>query len=212
MTKLRMLLVVAGMLLLSACATTPTEPLPEGLTDQPPADWGERQQQLAGFQHWQLQGKLAVRQDSDSGTAIINRWVQDGEYYDLALSSAFLGMGRTELSGVPGYIELTLPDGETYISNEPAELIAAATGWQLPIDSLIWWIRGLPAPEGDYQLLFDDQQILTVIRQQGWEIRYDRWRDFVEDLPPLPARITALKEDKRVRVAVTSWQHPDSAP
>ena len=57
---------------------------------------------------------MAVRQPSDSGTAIINRWIQNGEQYDLALSSSFLGMGSTRLKGVPGFIEFTLPNGETY--------------------------------------------------------------------------------------------------
>jgi outer membrane lipoprotein LolB len=151
-------------------------------------------------------GKLAVRQPSDSGTAIINRWRQDGETYDLALSSSFLGMGRTEFKGMPGFIELSLPDGETYTSSDPEALVEAATGWKLPINSLSWWIRGLPAPDGDYRLLFNDQNQLAVIKQSGWEIRYDRWNNFVTDLPALPARITALKGDRRVRVVITQWQ------
>lgn len=198
--------IVCISLWLSACATTPTEPLPEGLTEQPPANWADRQSALNAFQHWQLQGKLAVRQPSDSGTANINRWVQDNEHYQLSLSSAFLGLGRTELEGVPGFLELTLPDGETYRSNDPNALVEAATGWQLPIDSLTWWIKGLPDPASDFRLLFNEAGDLAVIRQQGWEIRYERWQSFIHEQPSLPARITALKEDKRVRVVVTDWQ------
>lgn len=202
----RALLILLSALLLAACAAKPLEPLPEGLSAQPPVGWDVRQQERAGLQHWELRGKLAVKQESDSGSAVINRWTQQGESYDLALSSAFLGMGRTQLTGTPGFIELTLPDGESYRSGDPQQLIEAATGWRLPIDSLVWWIRGLTAPEGDFRLLFDDNDQLAVIEQQGWEIRYDRWQDFIEGYPPLPARITALKDDKRVRVAVTSWQ------
>ena len=61
---------------LSACTTIQLEPLPEGMTDQPPADWLERSSKLKRFDHWQLSGKLAVRQPSDSGTAIINYWIR----------------------------------------------------------------------------------------------------------------------------------------
>jgi outer membrane lipoprotein LolB len=207
----RFLTTLLSTLLLTACASRPLEPLPEGLTDQPPPGWTQRQQQRSELQHWQLQGKLAVRQESGSGSAIINRWTQHLESYDLSLSSAFLGMGRTRLMGTPGFLELTLPDGETYSSSDPARLISAATGWQLPIDSLVWWIRGLPSPEGDFRLLFDDSDSLTVIRQQGWEIRYDRWRNFIDGYPELPARITAVKKDKQVRVAVTGWQELDAS-
>jgi len=191
---------------LSACTTIQLEPLPEGMTDQPPADWQDRSTKLRRFDHWQLSGKLAVRQPSDSGTAIINYWIQEGEAYDLGLSSSFLGMGSTNLKGVPGFIELTLSNGETYRSGDPDALMKAATGWQLPMESLTWWIRGLPAPGGDFRLLFDDRGELAMIRQAGWEIRYDRWHQLQGDVPALPARITALKEEKRVRVVVSSWQ------
>nr|WP_254774270.1 lipoprotein insertase outer membrane protein LolB [Marinobacter sp. AC-23] len=88
----------------------------------------------------------------------------------------------------------------------PGSLIKAATGWQLPLQSLTWWIRGLPAPDGDFRLLFDDKGELAMIRQAGWEIRYDRWHQPQGDKPALPARVTALKEKKRVRVVVSSWQ------
>ena len=197
------LLLIAG---LSACTTIQLEPLPEGLTDQPPADWQNRAAKLGQFDHWQLLGKLAVRQPSDSGTAIINHWIQEGEAYNLALSSSFLGMGSTTLKGMPGFIELRLSNGETYRSGDPEALIKAATGWQLPLQSLTWWIRGLPAPDGDFRLLFDDKGELAMIRQAGWEIRYDRWHQPQGDKPALPARVTALKEKKRVRVVVSSWQ------
>ena len=115
-------------------------------------------------------------------------------------------MGSTTLKGVPGFIELTLPNGETYRSGEPEALVEAATGWQLPLENLTWWIRGLPSPASDYRLLFDNQGTLAIIRQNGWEIRYDRWQAFLSAYPALPARITALKDDKRVRLVVSDWQ------
>lgn len=202
----RIPLLLAFLLALTGCTTIQLEPLPEGMTDQPPADWAKRTATLTRFDDWQLSGKLAVKQPSDSGTAIINRWQQQGERYDLALSSSFLGMGSTQLKGVPGFIELTMADGETYQSSDPETLVAAATGWQLPIDNLAWWIRGLPAPDGDFRLLFDEQNRLAILKQNGWEIRYDRWQAFVENVPELPARVTALKDDKRVRVVISRWQ------
>jgi len=110
---------------------------------------------------------------------------------------------------VPGYIQLTMPNGDHYQSSEPEKLIQAATGWQLPIDNLTWWIKGLPAPDGDFRLLFDEQNKLAILEQDGWEIRYDRWQPFIETLPALPARITALKGDKRVRVVISRWQRED---
>ncbi|MGM0571595.1 lipoprotein insertase outer membrane protein LolB [Marinobacter sp.] len=204
------LVALAIALSLGACATIEQQPLPEGLSEQPPADWSERQRTLQDFNHWVLTGKLAVRQPGDSGSAVINRWTQSNEHYQLALSSSFLGMGSTRLEGTPGFIELELPDGETYASSDPQGLIYAATGWELPIEALVWWVRGLPAPEGDFRLAFDRDGRLAQVEQKGWTIRYERWRGFIDDQPDLPARLTARKGDKLVRLVVSSWQ-PDSA-
>lgn len=202
----RSLVALALAVAISGCATISQEPLPAGLTEQPPADWADRQASLQGFSQWQLEGKLAVRQPDESASAVINQWIQDNEHYQLALSSSFLGMGSTRLEGSPGFIQLELPDGETYSSSDPQGLIYAATGWELPIDALVWWVRGLPAPEGDFRMAFDADGALAQLEQKGWTIRYERWRAFVENQPALPARLTARKGEKLVRLVVSDWQ------
>lgn len=204
---LRQAVIALLLLTLSACASLRQEPLPAGLTEQPPADWSSRQHALASFADWQLNGKLAVRQPGQNASAIINQWLQQQGHYELSLSSSFLGMGRTELSGSPGFIEIRLPGGDEYRSSDPQALILAATGWELPIDSLAWWVRGIPDPGSDYRLLFDtSDSSLAEIRQQGWSIRYERWQAFIDDKPPLPARLTARKGEHLVRLVISRWQ------
>lgn len=194
-------------LILTACASVRQEPLPAGLTEQPPAGWSDRQQTLTALTHWQLEGKLAVRQPGQNASAVINRWQQQREKYDISLSSSFLGIGRTELSGTPGFIEIRMANGDEFRSADPDSLITTATGWDLPIDSLVWWVRGMPNPGGDYRLLFDaGNDTLAEIRQQGWSIRYERWQGFIEGKPDLPARLTARKGDHLVRLVISRWQ------
>lgn len=199
-------LVALLLLLIGGCASIDLEPLPEGLTDQAPTDWAQQREQLDALTQWRLAGKLAVRQPSDSGTAIVNYWTQSGDRYDIGLSSAFLGMGSTRLQGTPTYMELTMPGGDRYQSGDPETLVEAATGWQLPLANLTQWIKGLPGTDGRYRLLFDQQGQLALIRQQGWEIRYDRREAFIEGYPALPARLTAVKGEKRVRLVVSNWE------
>lgn len=202
---------LALLLVMSGCASIDLEPLPEGLTDQQPDNWGQHQANLNQLTQWRLAGKLAVRQPSDSGTAIINRWIQRGNHYDIGLSSSFLGMGSTRLRGTPDYIDLTMPGGDSYQSGNPEALVEAATGWQLPLSNLTSWIKGMPGNNGRYKLLFDESEQLALIRQQGWEIRYDRWERFIDGYPALPARLTAVKGEKRVRLVVSSWQTMDDS-
>lgn len=203
---------LALLLVIGGCASINLEPLPEGLTEQQPSDWSLQQQRLDDLTQWRLTGKLAVRQPTDSGTAIVNHWRQSGNAYDIGLSSAFLGMGSTRLQGTPEFIELTMPGGDRYQSGNPEALVEAATGWQLPLGNLTRWVKGMPGGDGGYRLLFDDQGQLALIRQQGWEIRYDRWENFIEGYPTLPARLTAVKGDKRVRLVISNWQVTGDKP
>jgi len=210
--NIRHLLLPALVAMLQACTSLTLAPVPDGLTVQAPDDWPQRMQALHRFSHWQLSGKLAVRQRGDSGTALINRWRQQGERYQLALSSAFLGMGNTYLQGNSSFMELTLPNGDRYQSANPEALVADATGWQLPLPELRWWIRGLPAPAKSARLLFDASGHLALMYQSGWEIHYERRQAFVAGLPELPARLTAVKGDRRVRLVITDWQALEAQP
>lgn len=200
------------LMLLQACAPLTLAPVPDGLTQQVPADWPQRVQTLHRFSHWQLSGKLAVRQPDDSGSALINRWRQQGDRYEVALSSSFLGMGNTYLQGDTGFMELTLPNGDRYHSADPEALVTTATGWQLPLSELAWWVRGLPAPGGGVRLLFNTAGQPALLYQSGWEVRYERWQPFVSGLPELPARITAVKDDRQVRLVITGWQALEPQP
>ena len=121
---------LALLLFIGGCASINLEPLPEGLTEEEPGDWTGQQERLNDLTQWRLAGKLAVRQPTDSGTAIVNHWKQSGNTYDIGLSSSFLGMGSTRLRGTPNFIELTMPGGDRYQSGDPEALVEAATGWQ----------------------------------------------------------------------------------
>ena len=151
---------------ITGCTTIQLEPLPEGMTNQPPADWAERSNHLSRFDQWQLRGKLAVKQPSDSGTAIINGWRQQGERYDLSLSSSFLGMGTTRLTGVPGFIELTLANGETYQSSDPETLVAGGV-------KLLEDLRAQPALEGRQVLAPGDREWRCQARRDAEGIPLD---------------------------------------
>lgn len=217
--KHRTLPLMALLVLLQACVSAPPPP-DEEHSRRTPDDWPQRQEQRAAMNEWTLQGKIAVRQSDRNDTGVIRRWEQSGEAFDLTVSSSFMGMGSTRLEGTPDYLVITPPDGKKLFSDDPQELIRTALGWELPIASLAYWVRGLPAPGDDYELYFDDQGRLGYVLQSGWEIYY-------EDLAPLdnetgdnetgdnhagnegltlPRRMTASHEDALVRLVITHWE------
>lgn len=200
----RRLLPVASLLaLLHGCASlSDTLPVSDALA---PANWPERQAALNALDNWELQGKLAVRQAERSESAVINFWRQDGEQFQVQLSSTFLGMGATELQGTPHALILTTHDGERYTSDKPAALLQAETGWHLPLEQLPYWIKGIPAPGPGVISAFSSNGQPSVIEQSGWIVRIERHQEAAPPLPPLPARLTLEHGSDRIRIVIHRW-------
>lgn len=199
-------LVLLACLILSACSSRIEVPEREGLGEEIPADWAEREQALLALDRWNLTGKIAVRQAGESESAVINRWQQDDDAYELQLSSAFLGMGSVELQGDSGYLLIRTSDGKRYASSDPEALIEDVTGWRLPLTVLPYWVRGVPAPDRPAELGFGPAGELQLLIQAGWEVHFQRYGTPAEGELALPTLITATNGDARVRLAVTGWQ------
>ncbi|MDX1588035.1 MAG: lipoprotein insertase outer membrane protein LolB [Oleiphilaceae bacterium] len=212
--RLLPLLVLAA--LIQGCVSAPPPPDQDHSRTRPD-DWPQRQEQRTAFDEWTLQGKIAVRQSDRNDTGVVREWQQSGEAFDLTVSSSFMGMGTTRLTGTPEFLVITTPDGKKLVSQDPEALIREALGWELPIASLAYWVRGVPAPGADYELYFDDQGQLGYVLQSGWEIYYENYAPLEEDQDgsassramELPRRMTASHEDALVRLVVTQWQGAD---
>ncbi|GEM_PF-1644936 len=87
-----------------------------------------------------ISGKMAIKVPGNNKSATFY-WQQDQLAYDIQLST-YLGIQVADISGTPEYIEIKA-DGEYYQSNAPEQLIANQIGWQLPINALSNWVKGL---------------------------------------------------------------------
>jgi outer membrane lipoprotein LolB len=77
-------------------------------------------------------------------------------------------------------------------------------GWPIPVDALQWWVRGLAAPGAIEAEMLDAEGLLISLGQFGWSIDFDRY-DSVAGLV-LPKRLTATRDDYRVKLAISRWQ------
>lgn len=207
LVRMRFSLCLSLLVLVAGCATSVQVPGgEETLTQTAPANWSKRVASLAGFKNWKLEGKLSVTQPKRSDTAVINLWRQHGREFELHLSSTIMGLGSTQLSGDPGFVELTTGQGKDYVSAKPEQLLQRELGWSLPLDNLRYWIKGIPNPDHPAQLFFDADGRLKRLQQAGWKVHYRRPHQFIKGLPPLPKLITAENGPVRIRVAVLHWQ------
>ena len=132
---------LAGLLVLSGCATRP----PVSPADSE-ANWLAHQAALETLTHWRVQGRIAVRTDSEGWSANFD-WKQQGEDYRIRVRGPF-GQGAVELHGNGRGVWLKRADQPPVFALNPEALLEQETGWQLPVEGLSSWLRGLPVPGG----------------------------------------------------------------
>ncbi len=182
---------------LSSCATTPAATAPQNED----IAWDNRVQLLSNIQKWDLKGLIAIRNERDAGTASLN-WQQDHQNYTLSLFGP-LGVEAYKMVGGPGMVQLTDPKGKTFSAATPELLVAEQTGWQLPVSSLYYWIRGLSVPGVPAKKQFDHFHHITDLSQQGWQIHYLRYTSI--DQVDLPSKIFMDYAALNIKIIISEW-------
>jgi outer membrane lipoprotein LolB len=182
-----------ALVLLAGCAT-PVE------TATHPA-WPARQRALAALRDWSVNGRLAVT-TAQEGWHVSLYWVQQGPVYHIDLIGP-LGQGRVRIQGDAQGVSLRTADGQFQRATDADELLTQAVGVRIPLNGLLYWMRGLPDPGQPGALALDEQGRLSRLEQDGWQIDY---LDYMPVAPlELPRRIRATQGEIKVQVVVNDW-------
>ncbi len=167
---------------------------------------------MAALTRFSVQGKVGFRHGETGGSAALT-WQQDGDRYRMTAHGP-LGQGATRISGNSALIRIEDNQG-AHESDDPEALLAEAIGWPVSINSLAFWVRGLPAPGSEAAIENDAAGRPLKIRQQNWEISLDRYRPDGSGASrrTLPHRVIAIGGDSRVTLLIERWelggqQHP----
>ncbi|MCU0755483.1 MAG: lipoprotein insertase outer membrane protein LolB [Xanthomonadales bacterium] len=197
----RRLLLAGASLMLAACAHRP------GADIDPAHEAAQRAREAAlreaaGFA---LAGRIGVNNGRSAGSANFD-WQQHETQLAFELRIPLSG-ATWRLSGRPGGYLLDDGKGGTRGGRDASELLTEATGWQIPVDALQWWVRGARAPGGRAILRYDADGRPAELQQHGWTLRYRAW----DPTLGLPTRLIARRGTDEVRVAVLRWD-PASQP
>ena len=196
------------MLLVGGCVTHK----PELQIVNTPA-WQSRQTTLADLDTWRLNGRVALQME-EQGWNLSLSWERGPDQQQLDLSGP-LGRGHIRVRQNASGAELIDNKQQHYHAANAQQLIYQTTGWYLPINSLAYWIKGIPEPGKNNKVSLDEQGRLRYLQQSGWYIEYIRYvRTGDHELPdrlylsrsaqPGHAQQSALPEVK-VRLAITRW-------
>jgi outer membrane lipoprotein LolB len=159
---------------------------------------------------WSLTGRIAVTNGRDGGSGRIE-WSEDDEFFSVVFSAPItrqswrLSMDETGAT-------LTGLKGGPRTGSDPAALVRDATGWEIPIDAMTAWVRGVPASDTKPAAAqYDALGRLSHLEEQGWVIDYG-WPDAPTTDPVMPSRIEAVRGTAKVRLVVDTWTLGASAP
>ncbi|MDR1529293.1 MAG: lipoprotein insertase outer membrane protein LolB [Burkholderiales bacterium] len=80
-------------------------------------------------------------------------------------------------------------------------------GFPLPVDGLIFWIRGIPTPRKTNGIALDAQGRLAQLKQEGWVIDYQ----YARTDAALPLQIDArYGETISLRIRIDAWLNDDN--
>jgi outer membrane lipoprotein LolB len=187
-------------LLLCACAPVRVRENPAVLAAQT-----AREAALAKQVRWTIAAHIAVSNGSDGGSGEL-QWRQDGANYAFTVRAPVTGK-TWKLSGDATRAVLEGVDPQPDTDSDPERLLRERLGWDVPLNDLVAWIRGLRAPGAAPAVQFDEQNRPAVIEQGGWKIEYRDW--FADRDPAMPRKVFASRGSARVRVAISQWSFDD---
>jgi len=182
-------------LLLGACAIQKGVDLPDI------SEWDTRQAILGELDKWQFSGRIAVK-TSDDGFNGKLRWVQDEDSFSATVSGP-LGIGTVRIEGNVDGVKITDKDGTTTVLRDVESELYYRYGWTIPVESLRYWVLGIPDPRVPAETDFDDDDRVSHMKQRGWSVDVGKYREAGGQ--QMPARLVASSRKTSVRLVIDKW-------
>ena len=190
------------LVLLAGCATAPTRPV------APAASAEVLDSQRGQVLEWTLAGRIAVSNGRDGGSGRMD-WQQDPSSYLISLSAPVTRQSW-RLSGDAARARLEGIKEGPREGADAQSLLREATGWDIPVGALSYWIRGIGAVEhefGPVKVSYGPDNLPVRLEQAGWSVEYAEWQP-VPNGPVLPTRLVATQGQAKVRLVMDAWTLP----
>ncbi len=194
---------IALAVLLAGCAGNRVLPRSESAVD---AAQAERRTDIDRIRDWSFDGRVAVSNGSDGGSARIE-WKQTAGHADIVMRAPVTGQ-TWQLSGSDGrgwHLQGTRAGG---VRGDDAEaLMLRETGWLMPFNALRHWLFGLAHAPGDRIELRASGLPARLRSTDGWTVEYVDYDE--QATVALPTRLRADRAPHKVRLAISEWRIRD---
>jgi outer membrane lipoprotein LolB len=152
-------------------------------------------QHLYGLDKWAFEGRVSITNQSDSWTANID-WQHFAGKEKIRLSGP-LGQGATVIDLADDFVTIDHGGGNKQSSRYPEAFIGQQVGLYVPVQSLRFWVVGVPELEGKFE------EIGNGFVQDGWLIEYQQMQAVAKE--SLPRKITVKNDKVKLKLVIDQW-------
>lgn len=106
---------------------------------------------------------------------------------------------------------LVTSDGKEYRADDLKVLARKVLGWDLPLEDLQYWVRGLESPAlGAAEREDDESGKPKLLKQAGWQIAYLDWAP--AGASGLPSKLDLSGASLRMRLVIDQWKVDELGP
>jgi len=174
-------------LLISGCTSGPT--VPEGRYEM------QSRESLYKLDRWSFDGRVAITAKKDSWSASIN-WMHVLNDEKIKLAGP-LGQGATFIQLSGNLVTIDRGDNKPLTSTQPELFINQQLGLFVPVQSLRYWVLGVPEPTNHYNVT------LTGFTQAGWLIDYKQTQAVNGHV--MPYKISVSNEQLKLKLIIDQW-------
>lgn len=176
-----------------------------------PVNLNSQLQRAADISAWSLRGKMAFISPESSLSATVN-WNTDQLDFNFRLTN-LLGITLVNLS-FDGNQAVLKADGETYEGDDPAYLIYQASGLNVPVNQLLFWMKGLPLRNDTFTL--NDKGLVQTLEGfcfqcEQWIVSYQNYMAVTNEQGEdvwLPRNVTLTSKydtNTKIKIKVYQW-------
>lgn len=188
---------------IAACTTIskPIDQIGVDASNETKLLWLQHQEKIISTAVWNTKGRAALRSEKESWSAALT-WQQNDEDYHVRLAGPF-GQGAVTIDGNPNKVSVQIAGQGAVVADDAESLLLEHLGWSVPVSSLRYWLRGLPAPGQIDGMALNASGVLDQLNQQGWQIDYSAYRPLRG--VNLPRKIKIENDDLRLKLVLDRW-------
>ncbi len=156
---------------------------------------------LYELEHWSFEGRLALTRQRDAWSANIS-WEHSPEVEKIKLSGP-LGQGAVVILLAGNVVTIDRGGDDVQTSTRPEEFINQQLGMFVPVQSLRYWVVGLPEPLRSYQ----DTDV--GFNQAGWLSEYKQMQ-LVNDDGAMPHKMMVMNNQVKLKLIIDHWDLNDT--